>query len=350
MKRKSLFLISTFTFLNIISCLQNPVHAEVVYNDKTYYTLADLLKIEEEVEVAKISECGENYDYDCGEDVFWRLYQTSEKYKAYGSIKYSNMVFSAINPSENTAKFFYRDTDPMFPEEANRRYELEELYIYWLDPAIDLPTTYGYGQYADMIRNNTYNPDEVHVLFKGDQPSDFDWLTPNQESVIKFNENSVYSSTQELRIYAKSNGYSYGVINGFATCLASDEYKDGKECTKIYDGNTAPFFIPLAIESVEPEVGSSDIIAESEINPEPDTPDADRAMDPDITIAPESVPRPEEKAPETIMGDVLAPDTGAVEQQNSRRDSFTWWPIFVIIAEIALIAVCMTAKNRGKKH
>ena len=261
MKRKSLFLISTLTLLGSFFYPLSSVRAEIIYNDKTYYTVSDLIEVGQEVEAAKIATCGEDYDYWCGEDVFFdQFFSVDAKYRAYDMFQHSSLTITAIDPYTNTAKIFYKDKDDM-SWGGNHSYELQEFYLYWLDPSIDTDWTDVLDIYIDEIKSKTYDPEIVHVLFSGNQASDFEWLTPNEESTFELNPEAGYSTTQTVHFHAISNGASYGRFN-LQECLSSPNHEDGMECAKVYGDEDTSLIskIPQSDELEEPH----------DVNEEPD--------------------------------------------------------------------------------
>lgn len=249
MKRNVLFFILIFTLLN--SLLRNPVNAEIIQDDETYYTYSDLMEIDKEVEAFKTSECGEDYEYLCGEDAFYdKLYFTDKKYQLYDGYSRGSLFFDSFNPGQNTAKIIYRDKDDMSWWD-NKRYDLTELYLYWLDSSIDIENATVLSEYIDAIKDNTYDPEKVHVLFAGNKPSDFGWLKIEEVSTIPLNSEAGYSKTQKIRFHAVSNGNSYGFFD-LPECLNSENYEDGMECTRVYgERRMAVFPIALPVEAPE---------------------------------------------------------------------------------------------------
>ncbi len=250
MKRNVLFFILTFTLLN--SLLQNPVNAEIIQDDEIYYTYSDLMEIDKEVEAFKTSECGEDYEYLCGEDAFYdKLYFTDKKYQLYDGYSRGSLFFDSFNPSQNTAKIIYRDKDDMSWWD-NKRYDLTELYLYWLDSSIDIENAVALNEYIETIKNDTYDPEKVHVLFAGNKLSDFGWLKIGEVSTIPLNSEAGYSKTQKIRFHAVSNGNSYGFFD-LPECLNSENYEDGMECTRVYGERRMAVF-PTALPVEAPEV------------------------------------------------------------------------------------------------
>lgn len=300
MKRKSLFLISTLILLGNF-CNLPKAHAEIIYNNQSYYTAADLIQIGEEVENFKIAECGENYDFWCGQDAFEQLFMSDTKYQIYDMFQHGNITFSAINLSNHTARIIYRDKDDdMFWGEPTS-HDLEELYLYWLEPSIDTFDNSILEKYIDDIRNNIYDSSKVHVLFSGNQASDFEWLTPYQESTIELNDVG-YDGNHLLRFYAKSNGESFGIFD-YADCF-SGPYEDGMECTNIYGKDM--------MSLVAPKTWQDPIVSE-EPEPEPiPEPEPEPISEPE----PEPAPEPEPEEPITSELD-LEPEEEPVELEQT---------------------------------
>lgn len=301
MKRKSLFLISTLTLFGSF-CNLPKVHAEIVYNNQNYYTASDLIKIGEEVENFKIAECGENYDFWCGQDAFEQLFMSDIKYQIYDMFQHGNLTFSAINLSDRTAKIIYRDKDDMFWGEP-MSYNLEELYLYWLDPSIDTFDNSILEKYIDDIRNNIYDSSKVHVLFSGNQASDFEWLTPNQESTVELNDVG-YDENHLLRFYARSNGESFGIFD-YSGCF-SGPYEDGMECAKIYGKDMMYLVAPKTwqgpAEPEEPEVVESEPMIEP-IEPvvEPEKPEPEEPIESESGSGTPAAPEEPECSEEPIQ-------------------------------------------------
>lgn len=284
MKRKSLFFIST---LALFGSIYSPpkTYAEVIYDDKTYYTVSDILNIGEEVEKAKIAECGENYDFECGREITDRLMFESgeQKYMLYDLVQHSHLIFSSFNPSQNTAAINYRDEDDeMFRwTGVKERYEMKELYLYWLDPAIDTEYVHILQWHIDSIKDGTYDPSLVHVLFAGYNAADFEWLTPNENSTIPLNSEAGYSKTQPIHFHAVTNGNSYGNVD-IRECLNSDSYKDGMDCVKIINKDDAVSrFVPILLqpESQESDIEDTDVTDEPEMPEFPETPEILEPLD-----------------------------------------------------------------------
>lgn len=291
MKRKSLFLISTLTLLSGF-CNLPKAHAEIVYNNQSYYTASDLIEIGEEVENFKIAECGENYDFWCGQDVFDRLLMSDIKYQIYDMFQHGNITFSAINLGDHTAKVIYRDKDDMFWGEP-MSYALEELYLYWLDPSIDTFDNSILEKYIDDIRNNIYDSSKVHVLFSGNQASDFEWLTPNQESVVELNDVG-YDANHLLRFYAKSNGESFGIFD-YSGCF-SGPYEDGMECAKIYGKDMMYLVAPKTWQEPAGSEGSK-----TEPEPISEEPEEPEVAEPEPVTEPAEPVEPEKLEPEELI-------------------------------------------------
>lgn len=284
MKRKSLFLISTLTFLSSILTPPSLVHAQITYNGEQYYTAADLLAIGQEVEAAKIAECGENYDFWCGQDVLENLFMTDAKYQIYDVFQHGNLVFSAINPDAHTAKVIYRDKDDMFWGGEPRSYDLAKLCLYWLDPSIDTFDNSILEKYIKNIEDGTYDSDKIHVLFFGNQTSDFEWLTPNQESTMPLNDVG-HSENHLLRFYTKSNGESFGIFD-FSDCF-NGPYEDGMECTKIYGKDMTYLIAPKIWQEV------AEVEPDPEVDPEPEQPEPEQPEQPGQSEEPEGPENPE---------------------------------------------------------
>lgn len=278
MKRKSLFLISTLTLLG--GLVSPPkTYADVVYDGVSYYTVPDILAIGEEIEALKIAECGEDYDYECGREVADRLMFESgeQRYMAYDLVQHSHLIFSSINPNLNTMTIHYRDEDDeMFRWTGiKERYDMKELYLYWLDPAIDTDYTHILQGHINSIKDGTYNPELVHVLFAGYSAADFEWLTPNVDSTIPLSSEAGYSKTQPIHFHAVTNGNSYGNVD-IRECLNSDNYEDGLDCVKIIDKIDASWrFIPMLPQSEpqEPDAEDTDVTDEPEETEGSDAPE-----------------------------------------------------------------------------
>lgn len=249
MKKKPLFLISTLTIFSGFSCLaSSPAHAEVVYNGKTYYTLFE-----------------------------------------YTDFQPGGLSIAAINPYENAARFLFRDQDEMMSfMDPDARSELTEAYLYWLDPSIDTNKTNILKTYIASIRDNTYDSDKIHLVFAGNQPSDFEWLTPNQESTVTLSDAGLNNGS--LRLYSRSSmfGESFGIVN-FAGCLSS--LGEGEECTVVYGEDIFGGFIPTVPQVAEPvvEPESEPEPIEPEPDPEPVAPESEPVSEPD----PEPTAEPE---------------------------------------------------------
>ena len=377
----------------------NSVNAEIVKNDRTYYTFSDFIKIDEEVEAFKIAECGENYDYWCAEDAFYeKFYQADKKYQVYDAYHRGSLTFDSFNPAQNTAKILYRDKDDMFWFDPNS-YELTELYLYWLDPTIDTEHTRPLNTYIDAIKDSIYDPEKVHVLFAGNKPADFEWLTINELSVLNLNPDAGYSKTQPIHFHAVSNGKSYGRFD-LHKCLSSEDYEEGMECTRVYsdqDMSVFPIRLEIAItepeslaepeKSAEPEtvlepeilsepetIAKSEFIAEPEPTIEPEiikAPGLNLNQAPILALKPEvskpEVSKPEVSKPDTLKPDFSEPETTISDEvplpiansaltsdekpktmRNNREIDFPW-PLLILTIFASIFAIWLIIPTKKQK-
>lgn len=297
------FLTTTIPILTLTSLMGSmlnfsPPTASAKESERTYWTFAEILKLEKETDAAAHASCGESSqcERDYAEQLYWEHYEDDQRYALVNNLKNIKFQVTSVNPNEETISIYYNDKDFSAIEFTGEDTytHLRGLYIIWADD-LSLTTKSEFFstiddktglQYVVDMDNGDPMSEGMHAVFAhttsdGDTSS---WLKSGEESVLNVAGSNLISDPN-YRLY--HSVYTDGDYNLAASTyygrMASD-YGPGMEYRLVYDKEGLyPYWRPQLVgddfekeEPEEPEPTSP----EQPINPEPVTPENPDQVDP----------------------------------------------------------------------
>ena len=357
-------------------------------NGTTWWSVEELLNFNQEVEVEKDVECGDNQD--CRMEFGWSMIERGPKYSALNNLLEGQFWVTSVNPAAETIKVLFFDDDMMLRHMGiEEKLEIEHLYLGWFDEWRG--QIYNYDH--DGFTNGT-TPGS-HPLYDSTTEG-IDAIVPWQESELSVTGGGlIYNTTGKLdyALYAKYNMFNAQGYFDYSSCLSAPDYQDGMECQMMVSGDQWVSYFPPRESIIEqtttnepsnnetgndasgtqpsdPEVQLSN----PEMPPvEPETPPSEQETTPaeSIVSPSESEPLPTESEPSITESENLpldtapmsiqviiteaestllkAPETGKSMKTSNHSIEMPWWFIVLNIFG-ALFIIWWFIPIRRKNH
>lgn len=279
-----------------------------------------------EVEAEKEATCGDNLD--CLRFYYYDLPMDNPRNAIAEIYRMTSFMITAVNPTENTLRAYFRDNDFMAMEMDGEdvHYPMTELYIIWLDSSYD---NYGVS-YITAMRGD-FLVDGMHPLYKAtSELNGENWFPVEEEIEIVAPEGANLIDNESGRIDFYARFYPSSVLGGnnYSSCLQSASYEPGMECRVMFKNDGSYFYIPY-----RKVIDNSNTIPVDNIVGQTDSPDNDESLvdeleqDQTINIIPEEKTPIAPFTPET--GQALKEEGNQIK--NPTKTNYPWGPIMAII-------------------
>ncbi|MBQ3445764.1 hypothetical protein IJG29_03530, partial [Candidatus Saccharibacteria bacterium] len=276
MKRISLFLISTLTFLaNFGGLLAKPAAAVVDHTPvKGYWTVEEMEEFAAEIAPALDAACPSGSYPGCKNQYLFKKGETDKIYRALQYYQSNRTLIKAFNPGNNTIRVNVRAVSAMNAEYGIFDPEdVVDLYIIRTDK------NYVTGNIPKSVKEG--DP-KVYVVYNGQQSENGDtagWFPMDTDVTLRAEDltidNDYYTSFivhAHMGTYGDVTYWHYDEIN-------PSEYIEGMEYRLVFTATSHKYILTEALDAP--------------IFNEPTTVDPEQTIDPEPTVDPEPIINPE---------------------------------------------------------
>lgn len=206
------------------------------------WSIAEMQDLYVEAQAKKDDLCDK--DPDCRRDLDFIWADEDPKYAALQAYSMSSFVLSAINPSKNTVRAYFRDLDPMALEmEGEERHtELTEAYVVWLEDTFDEYKT----SFISEIRAGRHRDDMHEIYIASTEKNGANWFPAETEVEISAPDAELEKNTKGMiRLFALNAPSSVLSYVDYSDCLNSPDYQPGMECRLMYDETANRVYQPF---------------------------------------------------------------------------------------------------------
>lgn len=239
--------------------------------EKTLWTVPELAEYE------KIAQA--EADAACQDQIGWRRSECLWRYRedrqqeggiarAYNSFYYHNFFITAINPSTESIRIFFRDQDPSEREMygIENPHPVTEAFIVWYDPTYQENPE---APFMDYLRAGKTIPG-MHVVYDsaalGQEPGFFE---ANRElELVAKNHDLSQNNSSYLEYFINNHPMSsYERADYISECINSPDYSPGKECRLFLDQDGQKHYLPDEALKIEQPSESNSVIEPTSEDP-----------------------------------------------------------------------------------
>ena len=216
--------------------------------DSAYWTFEELSELAAETEAEMEEFCAEDDDPVMCKEMY-TMQKQGEIYGALIIFESSQLTVTRINPGLGYFRVHYNDED-LFAKHMGISYkhDLDTLHIVQYDGG------YITGDFAREIETGVLNPKMHIILSRSAAKNGAGWLQSNAETEFPLRNQSTAPDVEYAfwYSYTTERGGGGGGKYDYSSCIESPDYQEGMECKIVYDKSKA-FYIPVNVESQEPE-------------------------------------------------------------------------------------------------
>lgn len=233
---------ATTTFAKVITDHGNYAWSIPEMEELYYRTMAE----DEEL-------CGK--DRDCRLDLEEKRVMEDPIYEALRVYSMSTFVMSAVNPSTNTIRAYFRDIDTMAMETELEEVHipLTEAYIVWVD------SEYGGNDYSFVSELRSGSPTKgLHEIYRATAELNGSNWFPVETEVEIVNPDAQLELNTEGKIRLFGLNYPSSIMSwvDYSDCLNSPYYEEGMECRIMYEATGEYTYVPF-VPGLETESGGN---------------------------------------------------------------------------------------------
>lgn len=218
-------------------------------NGTTWWSVEELLSFNQEVEVEKEAECGNNQD--CRMEFSWSMIERGPKYSALNNLLEGQFWVTSVNPAAETVKVLFFDDDMMLRHMGiKEKLEIEHLYLGWFDEWRGQIYNYDHDGFTNGAVSGS------HPLYDSTIEG-VDAIIPWQESELSVNGGGLINNTTgklDYALYAKFNMFNAQGYFDYSSCLNAPDYETGMECQMMISGDQWISYFPPREQTSEPEI------------------------------------------------------------------------------------------------
>ena len=245
--------------LSSATALVAPLHeanAELVIpRDVTYWSFQEMLDFEADFDARANERCGQ--DFQCIRNYMFEEMQVpgqEVKYSLIDYIKNNHFTITAINPTTETVRLYYRSQENLMDYSGtNNHYQLDELYLAWVEESVPDPRMNVrfvddrlVTDYVLDVRNGVTTPGVHYVLSGTSAEHGAGWFTPNVELEFSVAGSDLASDPRHWMhfvVLGDRGGNMLGMTE-YDTCFNAD-YREGMECRVMHDSDGRVVYLPF---------------------------------------------------------------------------------------------------------
>lgn len=329
MGKKIPTILSTITIaLGGMSLNSLPSYAKEIRTDEGYraWSIEEMQELYYKTKATDFELCGN--DRDCRFALDEERSMENPIYNALRVYSMSTFFLSAINPTENYLRAYFRDIDTMaeMMGEPEVHYPLTEAYIAWIDS--DYKGTD--FSFVDEMRTGS-QPDGLHEVYMAtSEMNGPNWFPVETEVQIDVPDavRLELNVDNKMRIFGLNYPSSVMSWPDYSSCVNSSNYVEGMECRMIFDETGNWSYYPFYPEEPEAENSASSLGGE--------------------TIIYTNIMDEEEGAPGATTEMVNAPNTGTVTALPEKQTELPWWLSLIFSIGCATTLWLFWPKSRKK--
>ncbi len=259
MKRIPKILISSL-MLSSVFIPPSPTFAAIADKGTTWWSVEELLEFNEEVELEKAAECGD--DEECKMEFGFTMFDRGPKYSALNSLLDAQIWVTSVNPAEETIKVLFFDDEMMLKHMGiEEKIHLEHLYVGWVEEWSGQIFNYDHDRFiGGSITGN-------HPMYDGNSEVDGeDWIPAWEEYELSVAGSNLIDNTHgriDYAVFAKNNMFNAQGSFDYLSCLNAADYQEGMECKMYISGDQGVSYFPPREQIVEQST-----VSEEENQPE----------------------------------------------------------------------------------
>ncbi|MBR3353000.1 hypothetical protein IKG49_00130 [Candidatus Saccharibacteria bacterium] len=259
MKRIPKILISSL-MLSSVFIPPSPTFAAIADKGTTWWSVEELLEFNEEVELEKVAECGD--DEECKMEFGFTMFDRGPKYSALNSLLDAQIWVTSVNPAEETIKVLFFDDEMMLKRMGiEEKIHLEHLYVGWVEEWSGQIFNYDHDRFiGGSITGN-------HPMYDGSsEVNGEDWIPAWEEYELSVAGSNLIDNTHgriDYAVFAKNNMFNAQGSFDYLSCLNAADYQEETECKMYVSGDQGYSYFPPREQIVEQST-----VSEEENQPE----------------------------------------------------------------------------------
>lgn len=318
-------LLSSILITSVTVSLGFSAKTQALYIDEdeaTWYTVAELLDYQKQVEQEKSELCGD--DINCRENWFYDRFESDPKLQALDNLEQYQFVVTAINPQAETFKVLAFSENMMLKRWGiSEKVTIDKFYLAWFDNREAQGQIGNFGAYEEELLNNTLSGTHTIFAYQKDRTRlDFPSATDTEvELQMLPNSNLIADPIGSLGYLVDGEGYN--AVGGvhYSTCLNAADYSEGKECRMMISAEKGVSYFPPRETVMSTEGNEQENNQENEqIDEHTSDPVQGRPVISSQINSSPSMPK--------------TPNTGGSNEQNQTTFEFPWWLGAILIINL----------------